>query len=211
MAITYQNVIDGAREMLRDTQGAKWSDSLMLELVNDGVALVRKSLEKIAPEMFWKKQNITIQNESAGPYDLPADFNINLHFYNDFGQELSREYKRNDYLASAHVGRPEAYALEGIGPGKIYFDKKPASGESYIYVLFYLPKLDRQTDANQNIPLPDETYPVLKEWTTKIAGIVDEYNTMDEDQKMSLMLPLLQNTALARANEIEFEIEEFLW
>ena len=203
MSFTFKNIADSARIMLRDTQAQNWPDSVMLEIINDGVAIIRRFIEQANPDRFSADANISITSGSNGPFDLPSDFKREIAIYDDDKKRLDPTWE-DRYTASITSGKPSEYWIKGH-PAKIYFNYK--ADKAYTYVINYIPNVGRATALSTTVPLPDECYEVIKVWTEKIAGMIDEYATMDEDQKLSIITPILTRDMARRVNPIELEIE----
>lgn len=203
---TYADVIGEARQMLRDEEGTfNWSDAVMLVIANDGVELIRKVLMSHAPDMFIVSASLSIIADNAGPYSLPDGLVYPQSILNSRNQPIDKTNREAElqYVAS-RSGEPQKYWLEGWGPLSIYFDRTPK--QAYTFTVKYVPKFTRATANTENIPIPDDCRSALRAWIERIAGMIDEYNTMDEKAKLDMLMPLLTTDAVKRANTIDFTV-----
>lgn len=202
---TYFEVMTEARNMLRDENGTfNWSDPVILIIANDGAELLHKMLSATCRDMFIVASSLALSKVAGyGPYDLPADFNY-VDCVLDSRQRLLGLTSKEESLeqAAALSGEPEKYWIQGWNPARMYFERTPDT--SYSFTLNYLPVFTRAVSSSAVVPLPDGCRSAMRAWIEKMAGIVDEYNTMDEQQKLEILTPLINRETLKRCNKISF-------
>jgi hypothetical protein len=212
MAVTYQAVITSANLKLKNTNNyQKWTLATMLDALNDGVQLMLHSLGYSNPPMFGSQANVslTVLGEH-GPYNLPSDFKAPFLLLDD--SIPAQEVLKKSRLTSTHeqgTGCPTEYWLEGFNPTKIYFNSKTDIDRTF--VMYYLSQKARETDVNQNIPLPDYCMEPLVQWVVKMCGDIDEYETSTEAQKLAFMDSIVESIVLANAPETILEVEGCGW
>jgi hypothetical protein len=207
----YSDIITAARVDLRDPSAGNWSDATLLKLLNDGVQTAYKLTALLNPEMFWVKGTVELTVSGGnGPYKIagtPAPNYLWIpRMENSQGKPVTLGSRETAVFQSS-TGEPSEYWLEGFsstGPD-IYFNYAPA--QDYTFSAWRIPVISRETDQNQDVPLPEVFFEPLNTWVTKYAGTLDEYATMDEDAKMNAMMPLVSVIVEARAPKMKVYVE----
>ncbi len=207
MSFTGQQVANDARALMRDPGAVNWTDATMITVIQEGIDIIRRLLERENPD-FWSKPmtvNLTVAGAN-GPYTVPADFSYLVALQDIYLNDLV-PVRRESVAPSIASGPPRGYWMEGFEENTvIYFDMNP--DQAYAYKGRYMPKATTIAAITDNVPLPDFCRTVLKVWTTKVAFQMDEYATMDEDQKMSIVMPQMKNMGLVDTNPIVAAFDE---
>lgn len=203
---TYQSVLDDVNVKLRNSDNQNWEASPLLSLLNDAVQLMSHALAMGVPEAFASSVEIPILTATGyGPYNLPLDFKYEAMILDD--QTPAKELRKINRAKSRHAvstGQPREYFLEGRFPVKMYFGSRPDRDRTY--TLYYIPQIARTADATTYVPLEGFCFEPLVQAVCKFAGQMDEYLTMDEDQKLAIMMQYVGQIIVARANPVEISI-----
>lgn len=209
MSFTYTGAITSANIKLRNIQKANWDDTDMLDLMNDAVQLMRHALAWVNPFMFASNYTVPLTVAGGyGPYNLPSDFKVPVVMLDD--NTPAQEVVKSNRYASHHQespgsNRPTEWWPEEFNPTKAYFNYIPDASRSY--TLYYVPTVSRETDPAQNVPLPDYCFEPLVQFVMMMAGDMDEYITKTEQDKLAMLMPLLDSIVIAASPEIQFDVE----
>ena len=209
---TYQQVIDDANVKLRNADGQQWDATVMLSLLNDAIQLALHAASLLDPEQYATTYDIPLTVAGGyGPYDLPADFKMDLFIENDLAtaNPADRRIAKINRWKSRHgsgSGRPAGYWLQGRAPVRVYFDLAPDADRTF--TLFYIPFVARQSSAGMGnyVPLDGAFFEPLVQYLIKFAGDMDEYMTMTEDAKIAQMSGVVSRMLSVRSNPIFLSI-----
>lgn len=195
MVFTAQQIANDAGVLLRDPAGVNWPSATMISIMQEGIRLIRQILQRENPDFWSAPFTVDLTAASAnGPYAVPNDFSY-LVSIQDINKTDLNPVRRESVDPTVASGPPRGYWIEGYEENsKIFFDMTP--DQDYTYPGRYMPKLVNIVNIGDNVPLPDFAYDVLKTWTVKVAFQMDEYLTMDEDQKLGILMPILRRMGL---------------
>jgi hypothetical protein len=193
---TYDDIKADALIDLKGSGKAAYGDTLMNKLVRDAVQIARKTVAQRCPEMIWTTKAISLLEDNAGPYDISVDFESVVKLLDEEDNEIETSF-RGKYNVANRTMKPDGYWIEGYAPARIYVNATP--DQAYAWTLYYIATIARQTDFTQDVPLPSFFREALTVWVVKFAGGIEEYNTVDEDAKISLMESLMSKILLTRA------------
>jgi hypothetical protein len=210
MSILYADVVADANEKLRNREKSLLDEQTMLSILNDVVALAHRIASSVDPALTRKSTPINLLPATGiGPYPLPGDFNAPVDpggMFNENGLPVEKSSRQENMKAASSPGPPDLYWLEGFNPTNCYFNRVTDAARTY--TLYYFPSVARialdngAVPVDSVIPLPDYFFELIVQFLVKWAAQVDEYSTIEEDEKITMMYGRVVRLLTARAPKL---------
>lgn len=207
MPYILDDINTAARVDVHDVQKAKYDDTPdMLKIINDGIDILHSILCNFVPNLYRVSVPIALTVVGKnGPYIIDAGNDLKRFEWveDQYGNRLTKTY-RGESLSPLNSGQPQKYWLEGFNPTKIYFDKNP--DVAYAYTAYYIKNIVRAANLQAAYPHPDNTFMSIVAYVVYALMNINEYNTMDEQQRIALMTTHLSDDILTLTEDIQLNV-----